>query len=100
MPRLGVGRVAGGDLSCKTLIGPSSKYLAEPAFRLISSLYRQIFDTATLHANGLWIKRQQLKNIIRHIGADRQAKRLRGGGPDWIIVRPRTAGEFVVWRHS
>jgi len=28
--------------------------------------------------------KHQLKNVIRHIGADRQAKRLRGRDPDWI----------------
>jgi hypothetical protein len=44
--------------------------------RLISTLYRQIFAAAAaaaLHANGLRIKLQQLKNPVRHVGVDWQA---------------------------
>ena len=54
------------------LIGTSSRYLADAALTQISPpLDRQIFHaTGVLHANGLRVKRQQLKDIMRHIGAD------------------------------
>jgi hypothetical protein len=55
----------------KTLIATSSEYLADAALTQISPLDREIFNaTAVLHANGLRVERQQLKDIIRHIGAD------------------------------
>ena len=45
--------------------------LADTFFARISPLHRQVFHAAAaLRANGLRIERQQLKNVVRHIGAD------------------------------
>src|ERR1700730_11002650 len=51
---------------------------------------RQIFHSASaLHANGLRIKLQELENIVRHVGIDRQPELPRCRSPDRIVVRPR-----------
>jgi hypothetical protein len=43
----------------------------------------------------LRIKLHQFENSVRHVGADRQTKRLRGRGPYRIFVRPCTCRELL-----